>query len=84
MISLVEVRVRWNCFAHSQLLNFIGQERDLDHTYAGRKEPWLLHVMDPEVSKIAAGCADCTQGLGGMEQGLYGFLLLPRKSQTEY
>lgn len=34
--------------------------------------------------KITAGHADCNHGLGGMEQGLYGFPLLPRKSQMEY
>lgn len=39
MIFLVEVCMRSNRFVHLQLLNFIGQECDLDNTYAGRKEP---------------------------------------------
>lgn len=43
----------------------------------------LLHVTDPEMSKIAVECADCNHGLGGMEQGLYWFPLLPCKSWTE-
>jgi len=29
----------------------------------------LLCVTDPEMSKIAVGCADCNHRLGGMQQG---------------